>query len=471
MKQFSYPLAGSALLLIALIAFWPTLVQMEEVWRHSETYMHCYFIVPMSLYMMWQQKHMLTTMQFQPTRLPLLLLVPVAFLWLCAYAIDVGFVSHVSQVISFQLLIWAILGHQFARSMRFPLMFLLFVAPFGESLTPLLQDITAYIGVTLLRLVDIPVYREGLYLHTPVTVFEVAVACSGLNFLISSTVISLLFAYLYFTKVSKQLAFVAFSVVLAVLANGIRAFLLMYIGEKSQMQYGFGADHYYYGWLVFGITVLISFRVGERFADPEPNSQRSSDVKHTVRVTPNAGKLVWVAIPLLLVAIARMNLPSVSVTEPSPALQLAGFSEANNSPLNTRFFDGVRRSELVNAAGMTVFAADYAVRQTQGDLITWHNWLVDNKSWTITDKITTDQQEYLQLSNVAGQRMSLVYWYQCGDVITSSKIWVKLWQLKAILLHEQTQLKVRMIALPTQDLLQARPTLDAQLEVLRHGER
>ncbi len=90
MKQFSYPLAGSALLLIALIAFWPTLVQMEEVWRHSETYMHCYFIVPMSLYMMWQQKHMLTSMQFQPTRLPLLLLVPVAFLWLCAYAIDVG---------------------------------------------------------------------------------------------------------------------------------------------------------------------------------------------------------------------------------------------------------------------------------------------------------------------------------------------------------------------------------------------
>jgi exosortase A len=264
----------------AIAVFWPTLWQMESIWRHSETYMHGYFIVPMSLYMIWTRRESLHGLVMQPAVLPALLLIPVCLLWLAAYAIDVGFVTHISQVVAFQLILWHVLGNDIARKIRFPLLFLIFAAPFGESLTPILQDLTADMSVALLRLVDIPVYRQGLYIHTPVSVFEVAVACSGLNFLISSTVISLLFASMYFSKFYKQIIFVLFVPMLAILANGLRAFLLIFIGETTNMAWGFGDDHYYYGWAVFAITILISFRIGEWFSDP-PEQSSTAAVQQT----------------------------------------------------------------------------------------------------------------------------------------------------------------------------------------------
>lgn len=469
-STFSTWFRALPLFAMTLAVFWPTLLQMESVWRHSETYMHCYFIIPMALYMIWIRRDSLQGLTPQPALLPALLLIPVCLLWLSAYAIDVGFVSHVSQVVVFQLLLWHVLGHQITRKIRFPLLFLIFLAPFGESLTPALQEITADMGVALLRLADIPVYREGLYLHTSVTVFEVAVACSGLNFLISSAVISLLFAFLYFRKFYKQAIFVLFVLVLAILANGLRAFLLMLIGEKTNMAWGFGDDHYYYGWAVFAATMLISFRIGECFADPaslsgafnnpEPATSRTPALKSRFAVSAAALCIIAVFYPL------RSALPQTfKPASPAEIISVSGFSAQQQNPLGTSFNDGIRRSSLRNDAGVEIFAADYAVRQNEGDLITWHNWVFDQKQWTITDRITAGPLNYstqtLQLVNIAGRSYTLQYWYQIGDVRTANKVFIKLLQLKAILLHEPVAAGVRFLAVPGQDFARGQLLLQA----------
>lgn len=467
MMRSPMPLFSVLLFCAASWLFWPTLQQMEAVWRHSETYMHCYFILPMSLYMIWQKKDQLTQIPIRPTLLPMWLMLPVLGLWLSAYAIDVGFVSHTSQVIFFQLLLWAVLGHQMTRAIRFPLLFLIFIAPFGESLTPMLQDVTAFIGVHLLRLVDIPVYREGLYLHTPVSVFEVAVACSGLNFLISSTVISLLFAYLYFSKFHKQMLFVVFSVLLAVVANGIRAFLLMFIGEKTQMEYGFGEDHYYYGWLVFGITVLVSFRIGEKFADPVPSVDQPAVVKDIANERVHWSRLLLLLLPIGLTLIASRQLPStIAPSTPANALELDQFIPTTQNSVDTSFNDGLRRSNLMNQTGIELIASDYALRQDRGDLITWHNWLYNPKAWTVVEQTNTPDYQLLLLANQAGQRRALLYWYQCGDRITTSKIEVKLCQLTSLLLHRPYELKVRLIVTPAADIDEGRRLLTPWMKVV-----
>jgi exosortase A len=461
------PLLCALLFCAACWLFWPTLLQMEAVWRHSETYMHCYFILPMSLYMVWQHKDQLKHIPIQPTLVPLWFMLPVLAVWLSAYAIDVGFASHGAQVVFFQLLLWALLGHQMTRAIRFPLLFVIFAAPFGESVTPYLQDITAFIGVHLLRLADVPVYREGLYLHTPVSVFEVAVACSGLNFLISSTVISLLFAYLYFSKFYKQVTFVVFSIVLAILANGIRAFLLMYIGEKSQMQYGFGDDHYYYGWLVFGITVFVSFRIGEKFADPiasvDQPHQYTTSAGHPVRWRA----LMLLLLPIGLALIVSRQLPyTVAPTTPLNSIQVQQFTATEHSTVGTSFHDGMRRTHLINSDGVELFAADYALRQHEGDMITWHNWLFDPKAWTLLEQQSDQNQQYALLANQAGERKAIAYWYQCGERITTSRVDVKLCQLISILMHRPTELNVRLLVVPAADLDEGRRLLAPWIKVV-----
>jgi len=469
-SRFSPWFRAIPLFALALAVFWPTLLQMESVWRHSETYMHCYFIIPMALYMVWIRRDSLAGMTPQPALLPALLLLPVCLLWLSAYAIDVGFVSHLSQVVVLQLLLWHLLGHQMAGKIAFPLLFLIFLAPFGESLTPALQEITADMGVALLRLADIPVYREGLYLHTTVTVFEVAVACSGLNFLISSAVISLLFAFLYFRRLYKRVIFVLFVLLLAILANGLRAFLLMLIGEKTNLAWGFGDDHYYYGWAVFAVTMLISFRIGESFADPPATADLN--ISPAPSSTVAAGRApAWRSIVVALGILAlfyplRSSLPQTSTPQsPVAVLEADGFSFTQHSPLGTSFSDGMRRSSLINSDGVQIFAADYAVRQDNGDLITWHNWLFDQKQWSVTDRITTgplaDSRQSLQLVNIGGRGYTLLYWYQIGDVRTDNKILMKLLQLKAILLHEPVASGVRMLAVPGQDFERGQLLLQA----------
>jgi exosortase A len=448
------------LVLLTFALFWPTLVEMEAIWRGTDTYMHCYFILPMALYMMSKQKPQWAGLTPEPALLPLLLMLPVLLLWLSAYAIDVDFASHIAQVVFIQLLLWHLLGNRIAKVIRFPLAFLIFAAPFGESLTPLLQEITADMSVALVRLVGIPVYREGLYLHTPVSIFEVAEACSGLNFLISSAVIALLFCFLYFNSLRKRIIFLIFVLVLAVVANGIRAFLLIYIGEKTNMAWGFGADHYYYGWAVFGITMLISFRIGEQFADAMPDQsaavQPASMMNKDVAQPAFVKVLPFVTMLLLLVVYPlRLLLPETAKPDVPAAMSTpAGFNNLDSNlvsnRLGTTFLDGIRRSSLVNSQGIEFVAADYAVRQNNGDLITWHNRVFDHQQWTILQKANSgnwnNNVQYLQLANMQGERMTVLYWYQVGGVRTTNKALIKLLQLKAILLHEQVDAGVRVYA-------------------------
>jgi len=455
--RVQFCLGSLVLMLLSFALFWPTLIEMEAIWRSTDTYMHCYFIVPMALYMMWKQKEQWAGLTPEPALLPLLLMPPVLLLWLSAYAIDVDFASHIAQVVFIQLLLWHLLGNRITKVIRFPLAFMIFAAPFGESLTPILQEVTADMSVALVRLVDIPVYREGLYLHTPVSIFEVAEACSGLNFLISSAVISLLFSFLYFTSLQKKIIFLMFVLVLAIVANGIRAFLLIYIGEKTNMAWGFGADHYYYGWAVFGITMLISFRIGEHFADSMPGYSAvnvQNTMKEAVSARPRASKVLPFLTMILLLGVypLRILLPeTVKPAVPAAVFELAEFKTLEKNRLGTTFQDGIRRSSLFNDQGIELVAADYAVRQDDGDLITWHNRVFDHQQWTILQEAKAgnwdDNVQYLQLTDRQGERMTVLFWYQVGDIRTANKALIKLLQLKAILLHEPVDAGVRVYSI------------------------
>lgn len=65
---------------------------------------------------------------------------------------------------------------------------------------------------------------EGLYLSIPAGHFEVAEACSGLRYLMASVALGVLYAYLTYRSPWRRLAFVVLSMVMPIVANGIRAY-------------------------------------------------------------------------------------------------------------------------------------------------------------------------------------------------------------------------------------------------------
>jgi EpsI family protein len=64
------------------------------------------------------------------------------------------------------------------------------------------------------------------------------------------------------------LVFAAFSIVVPIIGNGLRAYLIVMLGHLSNMKLAVGVDHLVYGWVFFGIIIFLMFFVGSFWRDP-----------------------------------------------------------------------------------------------------------------------------------------------------------------------------------------------------------
>jgi len=165
-------------------------------------------------------------------------------------------------------LVLALAGRDVARALAFPLAFLLLAVPVGDAFIPRLMDWTADFTVATLRLTGIPVYREGTSFSIPSGNWSVVEACSGLRYLIASVTVGVLYAYLNYRKLWKRLFFIGLAVLVPLAANGVRAYLIVMIGHLSGMKLAVGIDHLIYGWIFFGLVMLLLFWLGLFWRDP-----------------------------------------------------------------------------------------------------------------------------------------------------------------------------------------------------------
>src|SRR5688572_22054036 len=278
--------ARYALALVLGAVFWllawyfDTLRVMVQIWDSSETFAHGFVIAPISAWLIWQRRHELATLDLRPNLLLLPLLALVGFGWLLGELGGVGVVQQYAVVAMIPLLVWTILGNQVLLALAFPLFFLIFLVPFGEFLLPPLMEYTASFTIAALKLTGIPVYREGLFFTVPSGSWSVIEACGGLRYLIASVTLGFLYAYLTYRSLTRRVVFVAFSIVVPIVANWLRAYMIVMIGHLSGMKYAVGVDHLIYGWIFFGVVMLILFWIGALWREDDLPQQRigASDV-------------------------------------------------------------------------------------------------------------------------------------------------------------------------------------------------
>ena len=46
--------------------FWPTTASMIEIWRHSDTFQHCFLVIPIVLWLVWNERQRLAATRAQP---------------------------------------------------------------------------------------------------------------------------------------------------------------------------------------------------------------------------------------------------------------------------------------------------------------------------------------------------------------------------------------------------------------------
>jgi EpsI family protein len=159
--------------------------------------------------------------------------------------------------------------------------------------------------------------------------WSVVSACSGVRYLIASFMVGTLFAYLNFRTPYKRVIFIVLSLLVPIVANWLRAYMIVMIGHLSGNKLAVGVDHIIYGWVFFGLVIGLMFWIGARFSEPDDLAESGAanaapagqffapaSTSVTARATASAGALFtpwWVgalAVAVMVVAqtaAARLN--------------------------------------------------------------------------------------------------------------------------------------------------------------------
>ena len=393
-------IAVALCLAVLLLAYWPTFASMVAVWLRSDTHAHGIVAAPIALWLAWRQRSAVGDCAIRPSTWALGGLLGLGLIWLLSSAALALVTEQLAVVAMAPAILWCIAGSRMLRTLSFPCAYLIFLVPFGEPLIAPLSELTATITVSLLRFSGIDVFREGLFFSTKVGDFEVARSCSGIRYLTASVAVGTLFAHLSFGTLRYKVRFVALCAIVPVVANGLRAYLIVVLAHVSNMSIAVDVDHIVYGWLFFGLVMLGLFWIGRLMHSNERAIVRAAQGQApSPRATESAGareiSLMFLAtVTTLIVAplLARqlearaLDLVPIKPTLPRVAGDWSG-PHATSGDWAPEFH-GAHQLLLGSYRRTGALAVDLAVisytRQTEdAELIGHENRLEDAARWRV----------------------------------------------------------------------------------------
>jgi exosortase A len=467
--------------IVLLACYWSTVASLVWVWGHDGTYQYAFLIFPLSAWVAFTLRDQVRANVPTPSVWGLLAVTALVSVWYAGHLLAVNLLQHFALVALFPALVLACWGWRAIRVLAFPLGYLVvFAVPWGDSMVGPLQDVTAHMAVHALELTGTPVLLNGREILTPSATWMVEQACSGVRFFIACTALGCLYAYLMYRRWWKRVLFVLFAAVVPIVANGLRVYFTVLIGEIWGLHYATGTDHMIFGWQFFGTVLVLLLLAGWFFRDhivvrqPAP---ASSDSPARIRGA------IWPLVIALLAAgpafAAAFASPVTSQTVELTAPAVPGWSVSRSADGRWRpIFKGAagqvqafyRSDEEGESVGF--FHAIYTGKPRTGhSLITFGNYPFDPAHWQILSQ-TSQRVELaggqdrtateLRLTGVQGTRL-VWYWYCVDGRCARSSVATKLLQAAEVLRGRAPRSSVWAISAPitSNDIGQARTSLRA----------
>ena len=363
--------------------YWPTASEIARIWWRSDTYAHGLTVLPLFAWLVWRARARIGGLRPQPVPWLALPIAAAGLLWLLGRLVGVAAASHFALVAMLVAGLIGVLGGRLSRILLFPLAFLVFAVPIGDFLLPTLMNFTGEFTVRALRITGVPVYQEGLHFVVPNGRWSVVEACSGIRYLIASTMIGALYAYLNYVTLRKRALFMLVALLVPIVANWLRAYMIVMLGYLSDNRIAAGVDHLIYGWIFFGVVILLMFWIGGRWSETAP-TEATPVAPHAVlgtnwlRVVPIA-----VAVAAFSIAYDAIDRPvedyTVGLELPAPA---PGWGRESPDRLDYRPHYANARGESFamyrapDGTPVGVYAAWYADQRDGSEMIAWGNGLV-----------------------------------------------------------------------------------------------
>lgn len=264
---------------LAILLYLPGINELARRWIAQPEYSHGFLIPLVTIYIIWEQRRYLEFDWGLPNYLGLALVICAAVLAIVGEISALFLLVHLSLVLFLLGISFLYFGLS-AKNITLAIAFLVFSIPLPyfieATLTSKLQLFSSSVGVSLIRLLDIPVYLDGNIVDLGSFKLHVVEACSGLRYLFPLVSIGVVITYFYRASLWKKALIVFSCVPIAIAMNSFRiaatAILVKYYGNQTAD----GFVHAFEGWIVFLICLvflIIEIYVLERFTSRRPVAQ------------------------------------------------------------------------------------------------------------------------------------------------------------------------------------------------------
>jgi len=432
-----------------------TLSSLVSRWlKFDEGYGHGFLLLALVAWLFYELKNELLPVNGKLNFTALALLTPCLFVWFIGKASGIIIFQQAVLPMLWWASIWFIGGWKLAKSTIYPISFIYFCIPTWDLINSILVNLSIIVESFLLSISHFPVLIEGNRFNLPSGVISIADGCSGLRYLVIGLAFGTLAGRLYFTSIKMRAIVIIMSLVLSLVANWVRIYLLIIIGHFTEMESSLMQDHEMFGFWVFGFMLLPLFITIRKYSEPV-------QVIPAPKVQSKATKPLLFGLPLIALILYSAPYAIQQLSKDTPSQQtilsakLSGES-IQESPLPSAFFqegNAIKHSQTwfykngqqalyiqVNTYQQTKLGDDFMPYNT---FFNHNDWLVDKR------KLSNIQPSFtnMQVTNrITGRKWLLLYWFDVAGYETSNKYKAKLAEIPALLSGRNDALTIGIYA-------------------------
>ncbi len=397
--------------LLLFIFYANTVLQLFDFWLNSYGYSHGLLLFPVLLGLYFYELY--KTPKLSLSFINFLGLSGVAglgFFWFSADLLNI----QVAEFFAFWLIL--VLFNLFLTADKlknaahlWPLLLIVFALPLWDFLSEILRTIETPMVVFALNVTSIEAVRDGFLIYIPAGTFLVENSCSGFNQFIVSVPLAVLYSYTRKLNFVAGCKFVLLLLLLAILFNTFRIYIIVVVGQITHMKGALLHDHESLAWLIYGVGVFLLFFIADRRLKPARSvvAVPVLAIDTTTLYKKHSGKLILLAFLLVLWPVLSIVYPSiknnslVDLEQLGDKLYWKEVTRSSTFKFTPAFVEGDRiyLHKLENLFGQSVtLYINYFVNQEQGrEAINDLNGLVTGK-----DKLVAEKPHFVRLPDGGG---------------------------------------------------------------------
>ena len=377
---------------VALV-YWPSALELNRLWTDlpGETYTHGYLIFLLSLWLIVRDRKRLAMAQVRPAPVALIPLALLSVAWVFFWRAAMQEPQLMLLPLILYTAFFAACGRHVARIVAFPIGFLYFALPFWGDINGIIQRLSAKMVGVLIWATGIPAYTDGVMVHLPGGLIEIAQSCSGLHEFIVGLALAALYGKLSDERWRRRLGWLALMGAISLAVNWVRIFTVIVAAYETEMHSSLVRQHYWLGWWLFAFVFAVFLWWSGRSTPVHRSSAQNRDARESPPTPAVAGMpviltlAVLAAMPVFAYGMDLANSAAgraVAVEWPAAPTGWAGPSAADASGWHPRFVNasGESLTRYTGPAGESVeaFAVAYRVQTQRAKLLGYYNDLLGN---------------------------------------------------------------------------------------------